>query len=79
MAVTGGGRRWQGWQGRGWGRGRRWGPRCRGGPRAERGLSTEVIAGAQQHNDSILPSHSLVHVGRLPDVTHHHVGRLGPL
>ena len=78
MAVTGGRRRrW--WQGRGWGRGWRWGPRCRGGPRAEGGPSTEVIAGAQQHDDGVLPCHSLVHIGRLPNVTHYHVGRLGPL
>lgn len=50
-----------------------------GGPWAEGGLSTEVVAGAQQHDDSILPGHGLVHVGSLQDVTHHHVGRLGPI
>ena len=79
MAVTAGRRRRRGWQGRGWGRGWRWGPRCRGGPWAERGLSTEVIAGAQEHDDGVLPGHGLVHIGRLPNVAHDHVGRLGPL
>lgn len=78
MAVTGGRRRWRGWQGWGRGRGWRWGPRCRGGPWAEWGPSTEVISGAQQHDDSILSSHGLVHISRLPNITHDHVGRLGP-
>lgn len=49
-----------------------------GGRWAERGPSTEVIAAAQQHNDSVLPSHSLVHIGCLPDIPHYHVGWLGP-
>lgn len=79
MAVTSRWRWWWGWQGWGRGRGWRWGPRCRGGPWAERGLSTEIIAGAQQHDDGILPSHGLVYIGRMQNVTHYHVGWLGPL
>lgn len=79
MAVTGGWRWRRGWQGRGRGRGWCWGPRCRRGPWAEGGPSTEVTAGAQQHDDSVLPSHGLVHIGRLPNVAHYHVGWLGPL
>lgn len=79
MAVTSRRRWWWGWQGWGRGRGWCWGPRPRGGPWAEGGPSTEVIAGAQQHDDGILPSYGLVYIGRLQNVTHHHVGRLGPL